>query len=155
MIFELLNRLKYLIPWWNLKGYPIFFFIRNTQLILQEEMYITDMTDWQWFGLWKYFTLKTTYDEWSIVEYYFCYRSAYCVAISGIRYSFLWKYQLIRRNNYIVLNSNSGWFCVYIATLGFILDSQLCWESGKSHLARWSHKVVLFSVRTHPTDQPV
>ena len=35
-----------------------------------------------------------------------------------------------------------------IATLGSILDFQLSWESGKLHLARWSHRVVLFLVRT-------
>ena len=38
-----------------------------------------------------------------------------------------------------------------IATLGSILDSQLSWESGKLQLARWSHRVVLFLVRTDPT----
>ena len=40
---------------------------------------------------------------------------------------------------------------LYIATLGSILDSQLSWESGKLQLARWSHRVVLFLVRTDPT----
>ena len=39
-----------------------------------------------------------------------------------------------------------------IATLGSILDSQLSWEYGKFQLARWSHEVVLYSVRTRPTD---
>ena len=39
----------------------------------------------------------------------------------------------------------------YIATLGSILDSQLSWESGKLQLARWSHRVVIFLVRTDPT----
>ena len=38
----------------------------------------------------------------------------------------------------------------FIATLGSILDSQLSWESGKSQLARWSHRVVLFSGLDHP-----
>ena len=43
------------------------------------------------------------------------------------------------------------WRMLVIATLGSILDSQLSWESGKFQLARWSHKVVIFSVRTvHP-----
>ena len=42
-----------------------------------------------------------------------------------------------------------------VATLGFILDSQLSWESGKFQLARWSHEVVIFSDRTgHPATQP-
>ena len=42
------------------------------------------------------------------------------------------------------------------ATLGSILDSQLSWESGKLQMARSSHRVVLFLVRTWPTrpDQP-
>ena len=35
-----------------------------------------------------------------------------------------------------------------IATLGSIFDFQLSWESGKFQLAKWSHKVVIFSVRT-------
>ena len=39
-----------------------------------------------------------------------------------------------------------------IATLGSILDSQLSWESGKFQLARWSHGVVLFLVRSDPTN---
>ena len=46
-----------------------------------------------------------------------------------------------------------------IATLGSIMDSQLSWESGKYLLARGSHEVVLFSVRTRPDptrpDHPV
>ena len=37
-----------------------------------------------------------------------------------------------------------------IATLGYILDSQLIWESGKFQLARWSQNVALFSTRNHP-----
>ena len=40
---------------------------------------------------------------------------------------------------------------LHVATLGFILDSQLSWESGKLQLARWSHRVVIFLVRTDPT----
>ena len=44
---------------------------------------------------------------------------------------------------------------VFIATLGSILDSQLSWESGKFQLARWSHEVVIFSVRTvRPAGRP-
>ena len=39
----------------------------------------------------------------------------------------------------------------HIATLGSILDTQLSWESSKFQLARWSHEVVLFLVRTDPT----
>ena len=45
------------------------------------------------------------------------------------------------------------WLFAYLhifATLGSILDSQLSWESGKSQLARWSHRVVLFSGLDHP-----
>ena len=37
-----------------------------------------------------------------------------------------------------------------IATLGSILDSQLSWESGKFQLARWSHRVALWSSLDHP-----
>ena len=32
-----------------------------------------------------------------------------------------------------------------IATLGSILDFQLCWKSGKFQLVRWSHNVALLS----------
>ena len=42
-------------------------------------------------------------------------------------------------------------FSDHIATLGSIFDSQLSWESSKFQLARWSHKEVLFPIRTtHP-----
>ena len=40
-------------------------------------------------------------------------------------------------------------FLKTVATLGSILDTQLSWESNKFQLARWSHKVVLFLVRTN------
>ena len=43
---------------------------------------------------------------------------------------------------------------IIVATLGSILDSQLIWESGKSQLARWSHKVELFPERNHPSTRP-
>ena len=33
---------------------------------------------------------------------------------------------------------------------GSILDSQQSWKSGKFQLARWSHKVAIFSVRVPP-----
>ena len=49
------------------------------------------------------------------------------------------------QKNWFVVNS--AW--IAIAILGSILDSQLSWESGKFQLARWSHEVVLFSVRTY------
>ena len=44
----------------------------------------------------------------------------------------------------------SLWLFQTFATLGSILDSQLSWESGKFQLARWSHRVVLFSSLDHP-----
>ena len=37
----------------------------------------------------------------------------------------------------------SGKFCSFFATLGSILNSQLTSKSGKSQLARWSHRVAL------------
>ena len=40
------------------------------------------------------------------------------------------------------------------ATLGYILDYQLIWESGKFQLARWSHNVALFSTQNHPSTHP-
>ena len=39
---------------------------------------------------------------------------------------------------------------LHVATLGSILDSQLSWESGKFQLARWSHRVALFSGLDQP-----
>ena len=41
-----------------------------------------------------------------------------------------------------------------IATLGSILDFQLCWKSGKFQLARWSHNVALLSWNHPPTHHP-
>ena len=45
-------------------------------------------------------------------------------------------------------------YFLFLPHSGSILDSQLCWKSGKFQLARWSHEVDIFPVRNHPPSHP-
>ena len=52
------------------------------------------------------------------------------------------------------LSSSTNFFEAIVATLGSILDSQLCWKSYKFHLARWSHRVAWLCTWDPPTHPP-
>ena len=58
--------------------------------------------------------------------------------------------QLFECHTFLVFEFLFTIFKWLVATLGSILDSQLSWESGKFQLARWSHRVALFSDWDHP-----